>query len=151
MNRGFDDRKDRQKRNFGTTNRKAGKMKISMIKLAWKFVFGGGAAGVVEYALGVLRDGLAGLGDTTREKVQGALNLALRVLSVLEAVRILVPTKWQTAYAATLEAVRVTVAALEDLDITRDELDVIVDRVTAAYDAWRGEDDETCVDPERHG
>lgn len=127
-------------------------MKITtIIKYAWKLLFGGGVNGIVEEQLKALRDYLAGLGDVTREKVRGALNLSLKVLSVLKAVQILVPTKWQTAYDKTLDAVQCAVAALEDLDVTRDELDIIVDRVTAAYDAWRGEDDETCVDPERRG
>lgn len=122
-------------------------MKISTFKVVWKFLFGGGASGVVEYVLDVLRNALSGLGDTTKEKIQGALNLALKSLSVLEAVRIFVPTKWQTAYAKTLDAVRETIKSLEDLDLTKDELSIIVDKVTAAVNAWKGEDDETCVDP----
>lgn len=126
-------------------------MKVTtIIKYAWKLLFGGGVSGIIEEQLQALRDYLAGLGDVTREKVRGALNLALKSLSVLKAVQIFVPAKWQTAYAKTLEAVQCAVSALEDLDLTRDELDIIVDKVTAAYDAWRGDDDETCVDPECH-
>lgn len=125
-------------------------MNISKIKLVWKFLTGG-SAGVVEYALGVLRTALANLGGTTKEKIQGALNLALKVLSVLHAVRVFVPTKWQTAYDSTIAAVSHAVSALEDLDVTKDELDAIARHVAAAYDAWRGEDDETCVEPECRG
>ncbi len=127
-------------------------MKITtIIKYAWKLLFGGGVNGIIEEKLKSLRDYLAGLGDVTREKVRGALNLSLKVLSVLKAIQIFVPAKWQVAYDKTLDAVQCAVSALEDLDLARDELDIIVDRVTAAYDAWRGEDDETCVDPECHG
>ena len=121
-------------------------MNISKFKLVISFLFGGGVSGVIEYALGVLKRALDGLTDATRTKIQAALNLALKVLSVLEAVRILVPTKWQTAYAKTIEAVKETVSSLSDLDLTKDELGIICDRVTAAIDAWKSPDDETCVD-----
>lgn len=121
-------------------------MNISKFKLIISFLFGGGVSGVVEYALGVLKRALDGLTDTTRTKIQSALNLSMKVLSILEAVKILVPTKWQTAYAKTIEAVKETVKSLSDLDLTKDELDVICDRVTAAIDAWKSPDDETCVD-----
>lgn len=121
-------------------------MNISKFKLVMSFLFGGGVSGVIEYALGVLKRTFDGLTDTTRTKIQAALNLSMKVLSVLEAVRILVPTKWQTAYAKTVEAVKETVSALSDLDLTKDELTIICDRVTAAIDEWKSPDDETCVD-----
>lgn len=121
-------------------------MNISRFKLVMSFLFGGGISGVVEYVLGVLKRALDGLTDTTKAKIQAALNLSMKVLSILEAVRILVPTKWQTAYAKTIEAVKETVSSLSDLDLTKDELGIICDRVTAAIDAWKSPDDETCVD-----
>ena len=121
-------------------------MNISKFKLVMSFLFGGGVSGVVEYALGVLKRALDGLTDTTRTKIQAVLNLSLKVPSILEVCKILVPVKWQTAYAKTVDAVKETVAALSDLDLTKDELDVICDRVTAAIAAWKSPDDETCVD-----
>ena len=121
-------------------------MNISKFKIVMSFLFGGGVSGVIEYALGVLKRALDGLTDTTKAKIQAALNLSLKVLSILEAVRILVPTKWQTAYAKTVEAVKETVKSLSDLDLTKGELDIICDRVTAAVAAWKSPDDETCVD-----
>ena len=122
------------------------KFSISKFKIVTSFLFGGGASGVIEYVLGVLNNALDGLTETTRTKIQAALNLSLKVLSILESVRILVPTKWQTAYAKTIEAVKETVSALSDLDLTKDELGIIRDRVTAAVAAWKSPDDETCVD-----
>lgn len=121
-------------------------MNISKFKLVTTFLFGGGVSGVIEYLLGVLKAALAGLSDTTKEKVQAVLNLALKVLSILEVIKCLVPTKWQTAYVKTLVAVQTVVESLTDLEITKDELDVICDRVTAAIDAWKSPDDETCVE-----
>lgn len=121
-------------------------MNISTFKLVMSFLFGGGVSGIIEYALGVLKRALDGLTYTTKAKIQAALNLSMKVLSILEAVKILVPTKWQSAYAKTIEAVKETVSALSDLDLTKDELDIICGRVTAAIDAWKSPDDETCVD-----
>ena len=121
-------------------------MNISKFKMAWAFLFGGGVSGVVEYVLGVLKNALASLTDSTKEKIQAALNIATRVLAVLKSLAWLIPTKWQTAYGKTIEAVQECVNDLGDLEITKEELDIIIDKVTAAINAWNSPDDETCVD-----
>lgn len=121
-------------------------MNISNWKLISKFLFGGGVSGVIEYVLEVLKNALASLTDTTKEKIQAVLNLSLKVLSVLGAVKVLVPTKWQTAYTLTIAAVEACVSSLTDLEITKEELDVVCDKITAAYNAWRSPDDATCVE-----
>lgn len=120
-------------------------MNISTIKIAIKYLFGG-VSGVVEYLLGVLNAALAGMTDANKQKVQGALNLAQKVLATLNAIKWLCPVKWQTAYKSTVDAVAAAVAALEDLEITADEVAVVSDRVKAALVAWKQPDDETCVD-----
>ncbi len=120
-------------------------MNISTIKIAFKYIFGG-VSGVVEYLLGVLNAALAGMNEATKQRVQGALNLAHKVLATLTAIKWLCPTKWQTAYKATVDAVAEAVAALEDLEITTDEVAVIHDRTKAALDAWKLPDDDTCID-----
>lgn len=121
-------------------------MKISNWKLVTKFLFGGGVSGVIEYALEVLKNALSALSVGTKDRIRAALNLALKVLSVLEAVKVLVPTKWQSAYVLTIVAVEYCCSALADLEITKDELDIVCDKIAAAYDAWRSPDDETCVE-----
>ena len=120
-------------------------MEISKFKLVVKYLFGGGVSGVVEYVLDILKNYLSSLSDTTKGKIQSALNLALKVISVLEAVKILIPTKWQTAYGRTIAAVNSTASALADLELTKDELDTIIDDLSAAIDAWKSPDDETCA------
>ena len=120
-------------------------MNISTIKIAFKYLFGG-VSGVVEYLLGVLNAALAGMTEANRQRVQGALNLSQKVLATLTALKWLCPTKWQTAYKATVDAVAEAVAALEDLELTTDEVSVVADRVKAALDAWKQPDDETCAD-----
>ena len=114
--------------------------------MAWAFLFGGGVSGVVEYVLGVLKNALSSLTDSTKEKIQAALNIATRVLTVLKSLAWLIPTKWQTAYGKTIEAVQECVNDLGDLEITKEELDIIIDKVTATINAWNSPDDETCID-----
>lgn len=125
---------------------------MSTIKLGWKALcgflnpFGSVAESLIDYALGVLKNAAASLSDGTREKIQAALNTAQRVLSVLTAVKWLVPTKWQTAYAQTLSAVAAVVNSLTDLELTADELKAVQQSISAAIAAWNDEDDDTCVE-----
>jgi hypothetical protein len=121
-------------------------MSISKIKMVWKFLFGGGVSGVVEYLLELLKTGLSSLSDTTKEKIQGALNFAKKILATLTALKWLVPTKWQTAYDKTLAAVEEIVDSLSDLEVTSEELDAIVNKIVDAVKYWKADDDETCVD-----
>lgn len=127
-------------------------MKISGIKLVWKTVAGflnpwgsavGSAAG---YLLDVLNGALAKVDPRRRDNIQAALNIASHVLSALVALKWLCPTRWQTAYAVTVNAVTVVVKALKDLQITADELLNIRNDFSAAVIAWNGGDDETCID-----
>lgn len=121
-------------------------MKISKWKVVWNFITGGGT-GVMDYLLGLLKQALAGLGDPTKEKIVATLNFALKVLAVAEVVRVFIPAKWQIAYDLTIVAIKKVVDALQDLDVTGEELQAIIDGYTKAYEAWRGPDDESCADP----
>lgn len=120
-------------------------MNISKWKVVWNFITGGGV-GVVDYLLTVLKNALNGLGSATKEKIQAVLNLAMKVLSIAQAVRIFVPVKYQLAYDLTIKALQTLVASLQDLEITGEELKAIVDGYNEAYTAWMGPDDATCVD-----
>lgn len=120
-------------------------MNISKWKVVWNFITGGGV-GVVDYLLTVLKNALNGLGDATKEKIQAVLNLAMKILSIAQAVRIFVPVKYQLAYDLTIKAIQTLIAALQDLEITGTELQALVDGYNEAYAAWMSPDDETCVD-----
>lgn len=120
-------------------------MNISKWKVVWNFITGGGV-GVVDYLLTVLKNALNGLGSATKEKIQAVLNLAMKVLSIAQAVRIFVPVKYQLAYDLTIKAIQTLIAALQDLEITGTELKALVDGYNEAYAAWMSPDDETCVD-----
>ena len=127
-------------------------MNISGIKFVWKTVIGflnpwnNAVSSAASYLLDVLNSALAKIDPKRKDNIQAALNIANRVLSVLVALKWLCPTKWQTAYAATIAAVTVVVNALQDLQLTTEELVNIRNDFNAAVIAWNGDDDETCID-----
>ena len=116
---------------------------MSRLKLLIKLVFGIGNA--VSYALGRLNIAIAAIDPAKKEKIQHALNVAEQVLSVLQTLKFLCPTKWQTAYQKTVLATQAVVFSLSDLVLTQEELVVICNDFNAALVEWNGEDDETCV------
>jgi hypothetical protein len=127
-------------------------MNISGIKFVWKTVigflnpWGNAISSAAGYLREVLNGALAKIDPKRKDNIQAALNIANRVLSVLVALKWLCPTKWQTAYAATIAAVTVVVNALQDLQLTTEELVNIRNDFNAAVIAWNGDDDETCID-----
>lgn len=120
-------------------------MKISKWKLVWNFITGGGV-GVVDYLLTVLKNTLNGLGDVTKEKIQAVLNLTMKILSIVQAVRIFIPVRYQLAYDKTINVIQTLVTSLQDLEITGAELQALLNGYNEAYAAWMSPDDETCVD-----
>lgn len=120
-------------------------MEISKIKLAWKYITGG-IGSVADYLLDLGNSALAGLEPEKKERVQGVLNLFLRITATMNALAWLCPTKWQTAYRESVEAVETVAAALEDLVVTSDELAKVKKEFDEAVVAWKSPDDETCKD-----
>ena len=120
-------------------------MNISKFKIVIKYIFGGTSA-VVEYILGVVNKALSSVDTSSKEKAQALLNTLLKANATLKAIAWLVPTKWQTAYGKTLDSIFSIVMMLEDLQITKEEIDIAYDRSKAAIAAWKSPDDETCVD-----
>ena len=112
-------------------------MKISKLKIAWKFMTGG-REGVLDYALDVANTFADRLADAKKDDIGKCLATARNVLDTLVSLSWLCPTKWQTAYALTLQAFGDLVAALEDLKVTTDELTELRDAFRVAYAAWRG-------------
>ena len=114
-------------------------MNISKIKLALKYVFGG-IDSVVEYLLDIVNQSLGRIDPQNRAKIAAAFNTTQKVLSTLSAFQWLCPTKWQSAYSVTIQSVKAVVDALEDMEITADDLSRIKDAFNAAVIAWRGGD-----------
>lgn len=120
-------------------------MKISTLTIAFKYVFGG-IDSVVDYLLDILNNALDSLDSKNQKKIQAVSNIALKIVSVLKTLQFLIPTKWQTAYDSIIVAVERVFFALEDLKVENAELSEIQDSFKEAIIAWKGDDDETCVD-----
>ena len=125
---------------------------MNKLALTWAAVkgfvnpFGSVFDSIATYALGRVNAALNAIDVGKREKIVAALNIATKAVAVLNAIAWLCPTKWQTAYRATVEAVQEVVAALFDLHLTIDELSTARAKFEAAYAAWQAPDDDTCVD-----
>ena len=120
-------------------------MKISTLTMAFKYVFGG-IGSVVDYLLDILNNALNSLDPNDQKKIQAVSNIALKIASVLKTLQFLIPTKWQNAYDSIIVAVERVFVALEDLKVENAELSEIQDSFKEAVIAWKGDDDETCVD-----
>lgn len=114
-------------------------MNISKLKIAFKYLFGGMEA-VVDYLLDIVNQALAAIDPTKRKKIAAAYNTLCKVLATMTSLAWLVPTKWQSAYKATLGAVADAADALADFKIESAELTKVRDAFNAAVLAWRGGD-----------
>lgn len=114
-------------------------MNISKLKIAFKYLFGGMEA-VVDYLLDIVNQALAAIDPTKRKKIAAAYNTLCKVLATMTSLAWLVPTKWQSAYKATLGAVADAADALADFKIEAAELTKVRDAFNAAVLAWRGGD-----------
>ena len=112
-------------------------MNISKLKIAFKYFFGGMEA-VVDYLLDIVNQALAAIDPDKRAKIAAAYNTLCKVLATMTSLAWLVPTKWQSAYKATLGAVADAVDALADFKIEAAELTKVRDAFNAAVLAWRG-------------
>ena len=113
-------------------------MKISKLKLVWKFI-AGGREGVLDYALDVANTFADSLADAKREDLKSCLSTARNIIDTLNSLSWLCPTKWRIAYDITLSAFGDLVAALDDLKFTPDELTAVCNSFRIAYAAWRAE------------
>lgn len=121
-------------------------MNISKFKIALKFLFGG-MESVVDYLLGVANAALAAIDPTKRAKIAAAYNTLCKVLATMTALAWLVPTRWQSAYKATIAAVSDAADAIADFKIEAAELTKVRDAFNAAVIAWRcGDVPDTDVD-----
>ena len=120
-------------------------MNISILTIAFKYICGG-IGSVVDYLLDILNNAINSLDPKDQKKIQAVSNIALKIVSVLKTLQFLIPTKWQTAYDSIIVAVERVFVALEDLKVENAELSEIQDSFKEEVIAWKGDDDETCVD-----
>lgn len=95
---------------------------------------------VVEYLVDVANAALAVIDPDKRATIAAAYNTFLKVAATLRTLAWLLPTRWQSAYSLTLQAVTDTADALADFKIEQSELTKVRDAFNAAVLAWRGVD-----------
>ena len=120
-------------------------MNISKLTIAFKYIFGG-MGSVVGYLLDILNNALNSIDPENKKKIRSAANIALKVASTLKTLQFLCPTKWQSAYMSTIGSVECVIYALDDFKLEEYELQAIQDDFKKTIIAWKGDDDETCVD-----
>ena len=113
-------------------------MNISKLKLAWKFITGG-REGVLDYALDVANTFADRLADAKKKEIGRYLSTARNILDTLDSLSWLCPSKWQQAYALTVNAFANLISALSDLKITPDELTSVCNSFKLSYAEWRAE------------
>lgn len=125
---------------------------MSKLELGWKVLTGfiipweSVAGNIADYGLDLLNSAIHKLDPENKAKIQAVLNLAKKVLSVLNTASCLCPTKWQTAYGETVKAVSTVADSLSDLTLTQEECASIAKDFNEAVIAWKSPDDNTCLD-----
>ena len=113
-------------------------MNISKMKIVWKFLTGGREA-VIDYVLDVGNTIADRLPDAKRDEIGRYLSTARKILDTMGAVSWLCPKKWLAAYEETVAAFGALVAALDDMKVTKEEIEKVADSFKLAYAAWRAE------------
>lgn len=92
---------------------------------------------VSDYVLGAIIEWLNESGFVqSAASYQDKIAAALRVLSALS---VFCPAKWVAAYNVTLRVFESLLDAIEDAQVTEDEIASVRERVFTAYDAWMAE------------
>ena len=113
-------------------------MSISKLKIVWKFLTGG-REGVLDYCLDVANTIADRIPNAKKEEIGKYLATARNVLDTLNSLSWLCPSKWRQSYSFTLSVFGALVAALDDLNVTPDELTAVCNSFCIAYAAWRAE------------
>lgn len=131
-------------------------MNISAWRIVWEALKGAlnpwGSAGgnIADYVLGRVNESLAeacvGACTGRKDKLRRAFNTVEKALGTLHAFAWLVPTRWQTAFNATVEALERVTCSLSDMKLTTEELAELRDSFKRSVAAWKGPDDDTCLE-----
>ena len=114
-------------------------MKVSYIKLAMKYLFGGKEA-VLDYILDLANAAVANLSAANKEKIKAAVALAENLLGWMDKLLAFCPQKWRGAWNETTLALAAVVNAADDLEVTPEELKDVTAKFAVAYAAWRAPD-----------
>ena len=109
-------------------------MDISKIKAAWAFLTGGWS-GLAEYLLGV---GNKGLAKCDAEKLRKSATIAISVAAVIKtACDVFAPDKYKVSAAKTIDALETLATALEDGNLSKDEIAANIDAISTCIAVWK--------------
>lgn len=109
-------------------------MDISKIKAAWAFLTGGWS-GLAEYLLTQVSKGLAKC-DTA--KLRKTATIAISIAAVVKtACEVFAPDKYKAPAAKTVEALEAMATALEDGNLTPEEITANIQAISACLESWK--------------
>ncbi len=114
-------------------------MKISYIKIAIKFLFGG-KEGVLDYLLDLANSAVAALSDANKEKAKAVVAFLDKLIPLMDKLLSWCPQKWRRQFLAVTMCLAAVANAAEDLQVTKEELAEIADKFRLAYAEWRVDD-----------
>ena len=119
-------------------------MKISYIKIAIKYLFGG-KEGVLDYLLDLANSAVALLPQARKDRLAEIIAFLDKLLGLSESLVTWCPMKWRKAWLQTSLALAAVVNAAEDLQVTKTELADVIDKFRLAYAEWRTDDNSGSI------
>ena len=109
-------------------------MNISKIKAAWAFLTDGWS-GLVQY---LLKSVNAVLAKCDAEKCKKTATIAISVAAIVKtACDVFAPEKYKAAASNTIDALETLATALEDGNLTSDEISANIDAISTCIVTWK--------------
>lgn len=120
-------------------------VKISWFAILWKRIWGGKKA-VFEYFLDKANTLVSSLSGETQEKVKTAYGIAKTIYDYMVKLGWIVPKSWTKYYDSVMSCYKSVLDALEDMQVTQEELDRLIAAFQVAYAVWKADDVVPCDD-----
>jgi hypothetical protein len=109
-------------------------MNISKIKAAWAFLTDGWS-GLAQYLLKAVN---ALLAKCDAEKCKKTATIAISIAAIVKtACDVFAPDKYRTAAVKTVDALETLATALEDGNLTADEINANIDAISTCIELWK--------------
>ena len=118
-------------------------LKISIFALIWKRIWGGKQA-VFDYFLDKGNTLFALLPGATKEKLKKIYEIAKTIYGYMDKLGWVVPAKWVPYYNAVMACFKAILDALDDAQVTSDEMNKLVAEFQSAYAVWKADDVDGC-------
>lgn len=120
-------------------------VKISWFAVLWKRIWGGKKA-VFEYLLDKANTLVSSLSGETQEKIKTAYGIAKTIYDYMVKLGWVVPKNWTKYYDAVMSCFKALLDALEDMQVTQEELARLIAKFQVAYAVWKADDVAPCDD-----